>query len=105
MTHDCNSFAQLPDFFRKFSWKTSIYGPSPKVQAQKGHNDADACLTAPLVLGVADGVSQIEVGPAFPAAFGEKDMFAIKDIDILWKKCWDCVLYIEMLDKLFGKHN
>ena len=32
-----------------------------KVKAQKGHNDADACLTAPLVLGVADGVSQIEV--------------------------------------------
>eukprot|EP00438_Fugacium_kawagutii_P036473 Skav209700 [mRNA] locus=scaffold36:131769:134431:+ [translate_table: standard] len=31
-----------------------------KVKAQKGHNDADACLTAPLVLGVADGVSQIE---------------------------------------------
>ncbi len=33
-----------------------------EVKAQKGHNDADACLTAPLVLGVADGVSQIEVG-------------------------------------------
>lgn len=31
-----------------------------EVKAQKGHNDADACLTAPLVLGVADGVSQIE---------------------------------------------
>ena len=32
-----------------------------EVKAQKGHKDADACLTAPLVLGVADGVSQIEV--------------------------------------------
>lgn len=30
------------------------------MKAQKGHKDADACLTVPLVLGVADGVSQIE---------------------------------------------
>ena len=37
-----------------------------KVKAQKGHNDADACLTAPLVLGVADGVSQIEVWRVTP---------------------------------------
>jgi len=41
---------------RNISWT-----PELKVKAQKGHNDADACLTAPLVLGVADGVSQIEV--------------------------------------------
>lgn len=36
------------------------YQKTHPVKAQKGHKDADACLTVPLVLGVADGVSQIE---------------------------------------------
>ncbi|CAK9099897.1 Probable protein phosphatase 2C 26 (AtPP2C26) [Durusdinium trenchii] len=36
------------------------YQRTHPVKAQKGHKDADACLTVPLVLGVADGVSQIE---------------------------------------------
>jgi len=41
-------------------FNASSFQKTHPVKAQKGHNDADACLTAPLVLGVADGVSQIE---------------------------------------------
>jgi len=36
------------------------YQKTHPAKAAKGHKDADACLAAPMILGVADGVSQIE---------------------------------------------
>lgn len=36
------------------------YQKTHPIKARKGHSDADACLGAPCILGVADGVSQIE---------------------------------------------
>lgn len=54
---------QLAEAYHKnkpLCFNASSFQKTHPVKAQKGHNDADACLTAPLVLGVADGVSQIE---------------------------------------------
>lgn len=41
-------------------FQSQAYQQTHPTKAQKGHKDADATLTAPMILGVADGVSQIE---------------------------------------------
>ncbi|CAE7231110.1 CFAP251 [Symbiodinium sp. CCMP2456] len=54
---------QLAEAYHKnkpLCFNACSYQKTHPVKAQKGHKDADACLTVPLVLGVADGVSQIE---------------------------------------------
>lgn len=54
---------QLAEAYHKnkpLCFNACSYQKTHPVKAQKGHKDADACLTVPMVLGVADGVSQIE---------------------------------------------
>ncbi|CAK9018978.1 unnamed protein product [Durusdinium trenchii] len=54
---------QLAEAYHKnkpLCFNACSYQRTHPVKAQKGHKDADACLTVPLILGVADGVSQIE---------------------------------------------
>eukprot|EP00930_Biecheleria_cincta_P035093 TRINITY_DN2416_c0_g1_i1.p1 TRINITY_DN2416_c0_g1~~TRINITY_DN2416_c0_g1_i1.p1 ORF type:complete len:506 (-),score=113.61 TRINITY_DN2416_c0_g1_i1:113-1630(-) len=54
---------QLAEAYHKnkpLCFNASSYQKTHPVKALKGHSDADVCLTAPLVTGVADGVSQVE---------------------------------------------
>lgn len=54
---------QLAEAYHKnkpLCFNASSYQKTHPIKALKGHSDADVCLTAPLVTGVADGVSQVE---------------------------------------------